>query len=572
MARLRRILVGLLALIGLGTVLAVVTLAVGGWWLVQRFERTFFKLPAEIVLIADLRGSLEDAAEGGFAGLALGAAPQLSEVVLALDRAARDPRVKGLVARVDDTGHGFATAQELRDAVARFRRSGRPAVAFADSFGELGAGNEGYYLATAFDEVVLQPVGLLGLTGLMAEVPFARALLDRVGIEPAFERREASKTALDSLTETGLTAANRAMLTRLLDELSRQLVQGIADGRGLDEAAVRGLLDGGPYTAEEAVERQLVDRLGYWDEVLNAAGPEDSRVDLADYIAVGEDPPKGAAGVALVRGVGAIARGGRDGLGGGSGIAADDLADDLAAAIDDPEVAAILFRIDSPGGSPVASETIARQIRRAKAAGKPVIVAMGNAAASGGYWIAMDATSIVAQPATLTGSIGVIAGKPVLERLWEQLDVRWAQLPAAANADMWSINAPYTAQGRARLNDLVDALYASFKTGVAAGRSLPVERVDEVAQGKVWTGGEARELGLVDTLGGLAEAQDAVRAALGLDPGAPLAVRPYPPPRTPFARALELLRVELGPLESVSAFVASVLARDLARMPALRIR
>jgi protease-4 len=230
------------------------------------------------------------------------------------------------------------------------------------------------------------------------------------------------------------------------------------------------------------------------------------------------------------------------------------------------------LRIDSPGGSPVAAETIARQIRRAKAAGKPVIVAMGNAAASGGYWIAMDATSIVAQPATLTGSIGVIAGKPVLQGLWEQLDVRWAQLPAAANAAMWSVNTPYSERGRARLNDLVDALYASFKAGVAGGRSLPAERVDQIAQGKVWTGAEARELGLVDKLGGLVEALDTVRAALGLEPGAPLAVRPFPPPRTPFARILELLRVELAPLDRMRALVAMALAPDLARMPALHIR
>ena len=570
MGRLRRILIGLLALIGLGTVLTVLLLGMGGWWLVQRFERSL-QLPGEIVLVADLRGSLEDGPDRGFAGLSLRAQPRLSELVLALDRAAGDPRVRGLVARLDDSAHGFATTQELRDAVARFRRSGRPAVAFADSFGELSAGNEGYYLATAFDQLVLQPVGLVGLTGLLVEVPFARELLDRIGIEPAFVRREAYKTALDSATETGLTTANRAMLTRLLDELSRQLVQGIAKGRNLDEATVRALLDGGPYTAEEALERRLVDRLGYWDEVLAAAGPDESHVDIADYVAADDGPPGTGTGVALVRGIGAIARGEGDGLGGPDGIAADDLAEALAAAIDDPEIAAILFRIDSPGGSPVASETIARQIRRAKAAGKPVVVAMGDAAASGGYWIAMDATTIVAQPATLTGSIGVIAGKPVLQRLWQQLDVRWAQLPAAANAAMWSLNTPYTEVGRARLNELVDALYDSFKAGVAAGRGLAPDRVAEIAQGKVWTGAEAHALGLVDSLGGLAEAQDAVRAALGLAPGTPLDLRPYPPPRTPFQRALELLRVELQPLAGLRALLATVPAQDLARMPVLRI-
>jgi protease-4 len=569
-AWLRRLLVGLLATIGAITVLVVLALVLGGWWLVHYLERGAW-LPDTFVLVADLRGSLDDRPPRGLTSFRLEPSLSLSEAVLAIDRAAADPRVKGLVARLDDTGHGFAAAQELRDAVGRFRESGRPAVAFADSFGELGPGNEGYYLATAFEQINLQPVGLVGLTGLIAEVPFARELLDRVGIEPSFGKREAYKSALDSLTETGLTPANREMLTRLLNDLSNQLVQGIATGRSLDEAAVRSLLDGGPYAAEAALERGLVDRLAHWDEVLETARGELEAVELGDYARASSARDDAATEVALVRGIGPITRGEGDGLG-DAGIAADELAGDLSDAIDDPDVTAILLRVDSPGGSAVASETIARQVRRAKAAGKPVVVAMGNAAASGGYWISMDATSIVAQPATLTGSIGVIAGKPVLSGLWDQLEVRWAQLPAAANADMWSVNTPYSELGRERLGELLDAIYGDFKAGVAAGRSLPAERVDELAQGRVWTGAEAKSLGLVDHLGGLVEAQDALRTALGLEPGAPLELRPYPAPRTPFGQALELLRADLGPMLRLIDFVGAILAPGNARMPPFAIR
>lgn len=561
-----RLFVGLLATVGLVVLLMIGGVAAGGWWIARHFEHRN-ALPSEMVLVADLRGGLDDAPAEGLAGLGFGGwGLGLSDVVLALDRASHDPRVKGLVARLDDTSHGLAGAQELRQAVKRFRDSGRFAVAFADSFGELGSGNEGYYLATAFEKIRLQPVGLVGLTGLMAEVPFAKALLDRIGVVAAFGRREEYKTAFDTATEYGLTPANRTMLEQLLSSLSTQLVAGIAEGRGLEQETVRRLIDVGPFTAEEAVDNGLVDDLAHWDEVLDEAGS--GRVDLEDYAAADEGPPDDAVSVAFVRATGPIVRG--NGLGGR--IGADDMADALSDAVDDPDVRAILFRVNSPGGSAVASETIAHQVDRAIAGGKPVIVAMGNAAASGGYSISMGATKIVAQPGTLTGSIGVLGGKPVLAGLWDHLDIDWAQLPAAANADMWSINTPYSPAGRARLDHLLDDIYASFKQGVAEGRKLPAEKVEEIAKGRVWAGSDAVGVGLVDELGGLFEARQATRVALGLAQDAPLDLRPYPRPRSPFDRALELLQSESGVIGRIASAVSTLVEPGIARMPALQVR
>jgi protease-4 len=567
---LRRLLVGLLATIGALTLLLAVALAVGGWWLVQQLERAR-GLPESILLVADLREGLDDRLPDPLARLRLEPRLGLSEAVLALDRASRDPRVKGLVARLGDGAQGYATIQELRAAIGRFRAAGgRSTVAFADSFGELGPGNQPYLLATAFERIRLQPVGLVGLTGLMAEVPFAKALLDDLGVSLSIGKREQYKTAFDSLTETGLTPANREMLEELLASLAGQLAGGIAEGRGLAEGRVRAIIDGGPYDAAEAVELGLVDDLAYWDEVLAEAkaATDGETVPLAAYAAATEPEEGAGTPVALVRASGPIFRG----EGQFGGIAADSLAEALGDAVEDVEVAAILLRLDSPGGSAVASETVARQIRRSVAAGKPVIVSMGNTAASGGYWIAKDATTILAQPATLTGSIGVIGGKPVLAGLWEELKISWARLPTAANADMWSNQSDYSPAGRARLEGLLDAIYQSFKAGVAEGRKLPPETVERIAKGRVWSGREAVELGLVDELGGLLEAQAAVRMAVGLDPAAALDLRPFPKPRSPFAEALELLRGEVGGLLGFMRGTAALLGPGVARMPPLQLR
>lgn len=536
MRRLWRFVVGLLAVVGF---LGLLLLA-GSAFLLHALLSRPVRLPERIVLTADWRGGLSEVRRTPDL-LQLERTPPLTvtDTVLALEAAGRDPRIAGLVVRLDGSRSGFAAAQELRGAVQRFRARGKFALAHADSFGELTPGNEGYYLATAFDEIHLQPVGFVGLTGLMAEVPLAQELLARLGIELEVARRAEYKTALDSLTERELPPANREMLNALLDSLSGQLVQGIAEGRKLAPARVRALIDRGPFTGEEALKAGLIDRLGHQDETLAAAGVRAGRgggpLALADYARIVEEAGDGAATVALIRAAGLIRRG-EGGI--GQEIAADDLAETLAEVAEDDAVRAVILRIDSGGGSAVASETIARGVRRVLAADKPVIVSMGNAAASGGYWIAMDATRIVAQPGTLTGSIGVVAGKPDLDQLWARLGVNWAQLTRGQNAAIWSVNGPYAPEARARLEAILDAIYGAFKAGVAAARDLPPERVDAIAKGRVWDGATAKELGLVDELGGLGEALAAARRELGLGPDVPLAIEPMPRPKNPLVELL----------------------------------
>jgi protease-4 len=539
---MKRFVVGLLATLGLLALLLAGGAMAAVWLLLPARP----DLPGEIVLTLDLRQGLDEvAATDPLAVFGLGAAPTLTEVILALDEAGRDPRVKGLVAQLSGEGPGFAQTQELRAALAEFRAQGKFAYGYADSFGEFGPGTRGYYLATAFEQIHLQPVGSLGLTGILIETPFLRGLLDRLRVQPSGDKRGVYKTAADMFLEEELTPPHREVLESLADSLDQQIKSGIGDGRALDPALVARLIDDGPYFALEAQQAGLVDRLSYWDEVIeqakHAAGAASELVGVADYARAVDEVPADAPVIALVRGVGQIQRGDSDyGPAGGWVMGGDTVAGAIAAAIDDPQVEAILFRIDSGGGSAVASETIGHQVRRAVEEGKPVIVSMGDMAASGGYWIAMDASRIVAGAGTLTGSIGVFAGKPVLDRFWQEVGVNWGRVQRGENADMWSLGLDFDVRGRARLEAFLDRIYEAFIEGVARGRQMSESDVRKAAEGRVWTGAQAKELGLVDDLGGFERALELAREAIGLARDRPVELRPFPPARAPWEQALDL--------------------------------
>ncbi|MCW2862439.1 MAG: signal peptide peptidase SppA, type [Actinoallomurus sp.] len=462
----------------------------------------------------------------------------LRDVLGGLRRARTDPQVRALIVKIGGGRLGLAMAQELRDAVQAFRDSGKLAVAWAESFGETGRGTVPYYLATVFERIYMQPSGDLALTGVALEEPFFNEALGKIGVTPRFAKRHEYKTAANTFMERAYTPEHKEMSGRLVASAGEQVVAGVAAGRGLPEERVRELIDQAPLLGAEALEAGLVDRLAYRDEVYAdvRAAVSDEKARLR-YVArynrtqglAKRLPRPQQESIALIQGHGPIrlGRSGRSAMPGqGSSIGSDTVAAAFRAAVKDDKVKAIVFRVDSPGGSYVASDTIWHEVVLARKADKPVIVSMGNVAASGGYFVAAPADVIVAQPGTLTGSIGVVVGKPVIGDLLGRLGIGLDSVEQGAHARMFAPTRDFTEEEWARVNTFLDRVYDDFVGKVADGRDLPRERVDSLARGRVWTGADAHERGLVDELGGLALALDLARKKAGLATDAP--VRTYP--------------------------------------------
>jgi protease-4 len=425
--------------------------------------------------------------------------------------------------------------------VKAFRTKKKFAVAYSETFGEFGPGNGPYYLATAFDEIWLQPSGDLGLNGLVGESPFFRGVLDKLGVKPEFGQRHEFKNAMNQYTETKFTDAHREATRTLIESVYGQMVKGIAEGRKMTEDEIRALVDRGPFLGPEALEARLVDGLAYRDEVhekLRKKGGADAKFfGLPAYLKKeGRPHADGKRTIALVYGVGNVVRGKSSGnpLTGGQTMGSETVAKAIRTAVENDDVAAILFRVSSPGGSYVASDTIWREVVLAKKAGKPVIISMGDVAASGGYFVAMPADKIVAQPGTITGSIGVLAGKMVTPAMWEKVGLTFDQVEVGANANMWNASRSFSPVEWARFNAWLDRIYDDFTSKVADGRKLPKEKVLEIAKGRVWTGEDAKALGLVDELGGYATALKLAKAAAKIPAGEKVKVAVFPKEKSPF--------------------------------------
>ena len=440
----------------------------------------------------------------------------LRPTLRALHEAAEDRHVVGLIAKVGGMWP-WATMQELRRGVQAFGASGKPTLAWVETFGELGSrGMAAYVLATAFGELWLQPGGEVGLLGVGIEQTFVRGTLDRLGIEPQFEQRYEYKNAADVLVRKEFTAAHREALERLSESVFSDAVDTIADARGLTHDQVRELINTGPRTAPEAQAAGLVDRLGYRDQAYEAMR---TRTDRKPELLFADrwrprrkiaPPPHRRDHVAVVDVRGGIATGRTRRGPMGRQAGSDTVSAQLRAAHDNDRARAVVMRVESPGGSAVASEVIWREVFRLREAGKPVVVSMGDVAASGGYYISCPAEVIVALSATLTGSIGVLGGKLVVDNLLERLGVSTGTVQQGAHALMYSARRGFSEDERARFAATVDAIYHDFVGKVAEGRRRPVADIEAVARGRVWTGRDALEAGLVDELGGL---RDAVRIA-----------------------------------------------------------
>jgi protease IV len=533
---------GTLAFIGGLTV--VFLFAAGG--ILAYYRITTRQVPPKTVLEADFeKNFVECMPEDRLGRLVMRDAPLVRDVVQSLARASEDPRVDGIIARVGASRMKPATIQEIRDAIIRFREKGKNAIAYAETFGEFGPGNGAYYLATAFERIYLQPSGDIGLTGLSTKTPFLRGLLEKIGVEPRLGHRKEYKSSAYTFTQKEYTGPHREADQAVLDSMISQVVKGIAESRGFTAEQVVSLIDRGPFSAAQALEEKLVDGLAYRDEVYEKAvkgGADGQRfLDLGEYLRRAGSLYSGKKKIALIYGVGQIVRGksrytplGRHIMG------SESVASAFRAAVKDKSVKAIIFRINSPGGSYVASDTIWRETVRAKKAGKPVIVSMSDVAGSGGYFVAMAADKIIAHPGTITGSIGVIAGKMVVSELWNKAGVNWGRLTTNRNADLWSDTGDYSPEQWERIQAWLDEVYEDFVQRVSKGRDLDLESVRRIAKGRIWSGEAAKALGLVDLLGGFEESLQAAKAAAGIQEKEMVGLKVFPRSQPLWKRALGL--------------------------------
>ena len=505
-------------------------------------------------LMLRVRGSLLERQPLGGLNPFLRSRQTVRSIVDSLRKAKVDSRISGVILAPSGPQALWGKIQEIRDAVLDFRESGKPIVAYLAYGGE-----QEYYLATASDRIYLMPTSPLDLTGVATYEIFLRGLFDTIGAYPDMLHVGQYKTAANQYTEKTFTPAHREMSESLNLDLYEQLINGIAEGREMSEAEVLTLFDEGPLLPEDAVRVGLIDELAYEDE-LHGKGPfadgDWQALEDRDYrrISLSSLGLNRGPRIAVVYASGVIASGESEfDLTGSQVVGSETLINSIRSARDDESVRAIVLRIDSPGGAALASDAIWRELMLAREE-KPIIASMSDLAASGGYYIAMPAHAIVAQPATLTGSIGVVMGKIIFAGTYEKLGINIESVSNGRYAEIYSPVRPFSDEERAKVEEHMLAFYERFVEKVAQARQTTPERIDEIAQGRVWTGRQARQVGLVDHLGGLdrALALAKARAQIPLDEDVELVI--YPRRRSVF--------------ELISASFAA--ASGLARVPLLR--
>jgi protease-4 len=495
-------------------------------------------VPSNATLTLKLGGDLAEVAPDDVFGYLRGArTPTVRSVVNNLRKAKVDARVAAVMLKLT----GFTTpfwgkVQEIRDAVIDFRKSGKPIYAYLEY-----GGDRDYYLASAADKVFLLPSSPLDLSGVATYELFLRGTLDKVGVYPDLHRIGDYKTAVNTFTEKGFTPAHKEMDDSLNRDLYEQIVSAIATGRKKSDPDVRALVEEGPFLPEQAKQAGLIDDLAYEDQVeeMLAAGTSRRKIDGEQYsnvsvtsVGLGRGPR-----IAVIYAAGAIASG-RSGFDpvNGSVVGSDTLIESIRQARRDRSIRAIILRIDSPGGSAAASDAIWRELMIAKRerADRPLVASMSDLGASGGYYIAMPADAIVAQPSTLTGSIGIFGGKFVTGGVYEKLGTRIEATSIGKNAEMNSPARPYNASELKKVDEQLHAFYQQFVERVAESRHTTPEKIDHLARGRVWTGHQALENGLVDALGGLDRAIATAKERAKIDAGADVEIVPFPAPKSFF--------------------------------------
>jgi protease-4 len=518
------------------------------------------RLPSNIVLSIRFQGPIvELAAEDPFAELTGNAPTSLRDIRRALVAAVEDDRVEGVRLRVDNAGGGYATIQEIRALLAKVQAAGKWTAAYLDTAGEFSPGNGVYYLASACDEISMNPAGDVNLIGLSVRSPFIRGTFDKLGIKPEFPGRGPYKTARFMYTETGFTDAQREMLRWLVGSISEQLNGDIARARNLDLAELKNIVDNGPLSAPAARDAGLIDHLEDWTAFRERLDEKSDAkiVGMGRYLE--RNPAGGGAKIAVVTAIGAIMRGesgkSMNPLFGGDVMGSDTIAKAWRNVGKTDNVKAAVFRIDSPGGSAVASEIIRQEMLRV-AEEIPVVVSMANVAASGGYWITCGAEHIVADPGTVTASIGVFGGHLNTEAFWrDKLGITYGKMDFGANANLYGDLEDWTDPQRLIVDRMLDKIYDDFLTRVSQSRDMTKDEVHEIAEGRVFTGQQALENGLIDELGGFDTALARAKELAGLDADDPVKLVDFPKTLPWWQQILEQKKNEEASVEQAVALV-----------------
>ncbi|HEY6464556.1 MAG TPA: signal peptide peptidase SppA [Candidatus Acidoferrales bacterium] len=462
------------------------------------------------VLVIDAQGEInEQHSSDILSALSGSSTPVLHDYVDGIDAARRDARITGLVLRVGPLDTGWAKLEEIRTHLIAFQSSGKPSICY---LGYDGVENPEYYLASACEHVWLVPSAPVSIHGMMAEATFFRGALDKLKVVPEYYHIAEYKTAGNEYTEKKFTPAHREEVESLLHSIYDQYVTETSQARHMSVPEFDALVKSGPFLSSEAAKNGLVDRLAYWDQVQNYFRNRPggwNEISLSRYRTM--LPGVSGKQIAIVHVTGLIASGGSgDSPTEGEVSGGDSVADALRAARRDSGIHAIVLRVDSGGGSVVASEVIRREVQLANSV-KPVVVSMSDTAASGGYWISAPASKIIADPDTITGSIGVLIGKFNLSGLYSMLGISTDSVATSDNASLFSDEQNFSPGQREYIQRSLNETYADFTKGVAQGRRMPVEAVDKIAKGRVWSGVQAKQLGLVDELGGLDRAVEVAK-------------------------------------------------------------
>ncbi len=482
--------------------------------------------PDQTVLNLDLRENLTDQDSGNPLAALRGGSLSVMTVISTLRHAETDDRVKALLIRLPEGGMEPAAADEIRGAIKHFRATGKPVLAHSQGLYPSGMVTSTYAVGTSADEFWMQPGASFQVTGLANEDIFLKRLFDRYGVKADYEQRYEFKNAVNTYLHDNYTDAHREAELGWMNSIYATATSAAAANRKQSPEAMTRALEAGPYLAEEAARLHLIDKVGQVKDaeeaILAKAGTEAELYDFQDYARSAREIDTGIGpAIAVVEAEGPIVtgNGGTSGnpFAGGSTIYSDTMARALYNAIEDQDVKAIVMRVNSPGGSDTASEQILAAVRTAKAVGKPVVVSMGTYAASGGYWISSQASAIVAQPSTLTGSIGVFGGKFALGEALARFGIDIRQIGVGSSyAGAFGMSREFTPRERAAFAAWMDQIYSNFVTRVAQGRKLPETRVREIAKGRVWTGEQAKQLGLVDQVGGFYDAVEKAKTLANL--------------------------------------------------------